>query len=51
MHDKGLAHRDVACKNLLLDQDRNVKVADMDFICKARTSVKDQLILSYTFCG
>ncbi|PRD21832.1 UNVERIFIED_CONTAM: Testis-specific serine/threonine-protein kinase 2 [Trichonephila clavipes] len=50
-HKKGVAHRDLKCDNLLLDQDLQVKIGDFGFCCRSVDSRNGSPIFSDTYCG
>jgi serine/threonine protein kinase len=35
MHDKGFAHRDLKIDNVVIDQDYELKLIDLSFVCDA----------------
>ncbi|CAL1268862.1 unnamed protein product [Larinioides sclopetarius] len=51
LHGKNLAHRDVKCNNMLLNERNEIKLIDFDFLCHTRDATDDQMILSFTYCG
>ncbi|GFS82902.1 hypothetical protein NPIL_171631 [Nephila pilipes] len=50
-HKKGVAHRDLKCDNLLLDQDLQVKIGDFGFCCRSMDPRTGSPIFSDTYCG
>ena len=33
IHSKGIAHRDLKCENMILDENYNIKIIDFGFAC------------------
>ncbi|NXK49138.1 TSSK1 kinase, partial [Chauna torquata] len=50
-HDSDLAHRDLKCENILLDEDLNIKLSDFGFSKSLSRDENGRTILSKTFCG
>ncbi|XP_072228681.1 testis-specific serine/threonine-protein kinase 1-like [Leuresthes tenuis] len=50
LHDMDVAHRDLKCENLLLDNHFNLKVCDFG-LSKKLTYIDGQMELSETYCG
>uniref|UniRef100_A0A8C8EC72 non-specific serine/threonine protein kinase n=1 Tax=Otus sunia TaxID=257818 RepID=A0A8C8EC72_9STRI len=50
-HDSDLAHRDLKCENILLDEDLNIKLSDFGFSKSLSRDEDGRTILSQTFCG
>lgn len=50
LHDRGIAHRDMKCENVLLSRNYNVKLSDFGF-ARYVTNKKGEHVLSSTFCG
>ncbi|NXI60213.1 TSSK1 kinase, partial [Chloroceryle aenea] len=50
-HDLDLAHRDLKCENILLNEDLNVKLTDFGFSKSLSRDENGRIVLSETFCG
>lgn len=49
LHDNGICHRDVKCENVLIQNQRHVRLSDFGFSRKIRRNGVD--FMSATFCG
>ncbi|KAM9219269.1 LOW QUALITY PROTEIN: testis-specific serine/threonine-protein kinase 2 [Leptosomus discolor] len=49
-HDLNFTHRDLKCKNIILDEDLKIKLSDFGF-SKSSLDENGRIILSKTFCG